>query len=350
LSILVFVTMLVVIGIATVAVTPYLLSWFTFATDALAGLGPASAPRGAEAAPQIGSWLVGLVPPNPLRAAVQDDLVGVMVFSTAFGLAVGQMGEQRSAPVAELARIVADAMMTIVGWIMWLMPVAVFALSMSTAARSGLAAAQVLVVFVALNCGLMLAATLLMYPFAALAGGMSIPRFARSILGTQIVAVSTRSSIASLPSMLETADTRLGTRREVSSLVLPLAVAVFKANRTLTAPLQFLFLAHVYGIHLSTGQIATFLVATFMLSFSTIGIPSGGSTMRTIPLYAAAGIPLDGYLLTEAVDAVPDIFKTLMNVTGNLTASSIVNRFSYRPAPALAAMPERTGEEIPAGV
>jgi Na+/H+-dicarboxylate symporter len=350
LSILLFVTMLVVAGIATVAVTPYILSWFPFAPDALSGLSGGAPPRPSEPAPQGLSWLVGLVPANPLRAAVQDDLVGVMVFSIAFGLAVSRMGDRRSALVAELARIVADAMMTIVGWIMSVMPIAVFALAMSTAARSGLAAAQVLVVFVALNCVLMLAATLLMYPVAALAAGMSIPRFAAAILRTQIVAVSTRSSIASLPSMLETAESRLGTRREVSSLVLPVAVAVFKANRTISAPLQFLFLAHVYGIELSAGQIATYLIATFMLSFSTIGIPSGGSAMRTIPLYAAVGIPLDGYLLTEAVDAIPDIFKTLVNVTGNLTVATVVNRFTERPAAAIVALPEPTAEELPAGV
>ena len=150
--------------------------------------------------------------------------------------------------------------------------------------------------------------------------------------------------------MLETADQRLGTRREVSSLVLPLAVAIFKANRTVSGPLQFMFLAHVYGVHLSTGQIVGYLVATFMLSFSTIGVPSGGSTMKTIPLYAAAGIPLDGYLLTEAADTVPDIFKTLVNVTGNLTATTVVDRLSDRPAPAMVVRPEPTAEEIPAGV
>jgi Na+/H+-dicarboxylate symporter len=172
--------------------------------------------------------------------------------------------------------------------------------------------------------------TLLQYPIAALVGGVPIKRYARALFPVQIIAVSTRSSIASLPSLLDAAQNRLGLRPDVSSVVMPLAVATFKVNRSISAPIQFLFLAHVYGIDLSMVQVLTFTTASFLLSFSTIGIPSGGSLMRSAPLYLAAGIPIQGYLLAEAVESIPDVFKTLLNVTGNMTAASIVNRLSAR--------------------
>lgn len=348
---LTFVTMLVLAGVVTLTVTPAILLWLPLPPEALAALRslPAAAPPPAQAAPSFGAWLVGLIPPNPLRAAVQDDLLGVMIFAIAFGVAVGRMAPERRAMVGELGRIVADAMMTIIGWIMWIMPIAAFALAMSMASRSGLSGAHVVIAFVILICALLLACTLLLYPIAAFAGGLPIWRFAGGILPTQLVAVSTRSSIASLPSMMDAARNRLGTRPEVSSLVLPLAVSSFKVNRTISAPFQFLFLAHVYGIDLSAPQIATFAVAALVLSFSTLGIPSGGSMMRSAPLYIAAGMPLEGYLLIEAAEVIPDIFKTLLNVTGNMTAMTLVNRWTHR-AGAVASRPEPAIEGAAAGV
>ena len=341
---LTFLMMLVGAGVVTLAVSPAIFTWLPLSPEALGAFRslPAAAPPPTQAAPAFSTWLVGLVPANPLRAAVQDDLLGVMIFAIAFGVAVGRMAPEPRAMVGELSRILADAMMSIIGWIMWIMPIAAFALAMSMGSRSGLSGAHVVIAFVVLLCALLVACTLLLYPVAAVAGGVPIPRFAAAILPAQLVAVSTRSSIASLPSMMEAARNGLGARPEVSSLVLPLAVSSFKANRTISAPFQFLFLAHVYAIDLSAPQIATFTVVALLLSFSTLGIPSGGSMMRSAPLYMAAGIPLEGYLLVEAAEVIPDIFKTLLNVTGNMTAVTIVDRWSHRPA----AIASPTGQVI----
>jgi Na+/H+-dicarboxylate symporter len=160
-----------------------------------------------------------------------------------------------------------------------------------------------------------------------------VRRFAAALVPAQLVALSTRSSIASLPALLDGAEQRLRLRSDVSQFVMPLAVTAFKLNRPITASIQFLFLAHVYGIPLSTGQLVTFVAASILLSITTLGIPSGGSRMRSAPLYLAAGIPIEGYLFVEAVEVIPDYFKTLLNVTGNMTAASIVNRLGDPSSP-----------------
>ena len=254
-----------------------------------------------------------------------------MIFAVAFGIAIGQLPAERRQPVTELARIVAEAMMTIIGWILWIMPAAVFALAVSSAARGGLGAAEVVATFVVLVCAMLLAWTVLQYPVAALLGRVPVRRFASGVLPSQLVALSTRSSAAALPTLLDGAA-RLRLRADVSNLVLPLAVATFKVNRPITASFQFLFLAHVYGVTLSSAQVFSFVAAAILLSVTTLGIPSGGSRMRSAPLYVAAGIPIEGYLFVEAVEVIPDVFKTLLNVTGNMTAATVVNRFSGTPA------------------
>jgi Na+/H+-dicarboxylate symporter len=134
---------------------------------------------------------------------------------------------------------------------------------------------------------------------------------------------------------MEGADKRLGVPTEVGSFVLPLAVSAFKVNRTISSPLKLLFLAHVYGITLDPGTVALFIPTVMLLSFSSPGIPSGGFLV-TMPFYLAAGIPVEGIVLLKAVDAVPDIFKTLVNVTADMSVATIVARFVGMPAGAAA--------------
>ena len=332
------VTMLVVAGVATLLVTPAILTALPWDPEAMAALRSLSAnalpPRAAPAA--AGSWYMNLVPANPLRAAVQDDLLGVMVFAIAFGIAVRGMASERRSLVVELCQLVSDAMMTIIGWVLWLMPVIAFVFALSLGMASGVGGAQILALFVAACCALLLVFTALLYPMGAFGARMPIGRFASMVLPAQLVGFSTRSSVASLPSMMECAGSGLRLRPEVSGLVLPVAVSSFRLSRVITPPFHFFFLAHVYGIQLSTAQMVTFAFAALVLSFSSLGIPNGGSLMRSAPLYVAAGIPLEAYLITESVDAIPDLFKTVLNVTGLLTVAALVNRHadirSGRPA------------------
>lgn len=349
-SFLVFAALLIIGGAVTITVVPIVLAQLEFPPDALAALRTASVsltPPPAAAARTPGELLTGLVPPNVFRAASQDDLLGLMVFAIAFGLAVGRMPASRRELVGEFFRTVADAMMTIVGWILWIMPLAVFSLALGASSNAGIGAVAVIATFVVLMCAALFAFTLLQYPIAALLGGVSIRRFAAAAFPVQLLAIGTRSSVASLPLLLERGRDHLGLRPEVPSVVMPLAVSSFKINRAVSSPLQFLFLAYVYGIDLSAAQIVTFTTFAIVMSFTTLGIPSGGLMMRSAPLYLAAGIPIEGYLLVEAADSIPDIFKTLLNVTGNMTAATIVNRATAAPASVPAAVPEG---EIAAGV
>jgi proton glutamate symport protein len=337
LSFSLFTAMLVVGAVVTVTAMPAIMTSINFSPGAIENFRaalPAETALKSGTPPGFAQWVIGLIPTNPFRAAAQDDLLGLMVFAAAFALAVTRLSAERQALVGELADIVRQGMLTIIGWIMWALPFAVFVLSMASAAKGGSGALEVLAIFVILNCVLLLAWTLLMYPLAATLGGVSIGRFARAALPVQIIAVSTRSSLASLPSLIENARTKLGLRDDVVSLVMPLAVSTFKTNRTITGP--FIFLAYVSGVPLSASDIIAFAAATILLSYSSVGIPSGGSEMRTLPLFVAAGIPVQAYVLTEAVDTIPDIFKTLLNVTGDMTAAAIVSRYctSREPVPA----------------
>jgi Na+/H+-dicarboxylate symporter len=177
--------------------------------------------------------------------------------------------------------------------------------------------------------GLLFVASLGLYVVARWPGGVSFRRFARALLPVQALAVASRSSLVCLPKLLEAARNDLGQREEVAGIVLPLSVSTFKLNRMVSTPMNLFFLAYLYGIDLDPAITASLIFTAMIVSFATPGIPSGGK-FTTLPIYLAAGIPVEGVVLLKAVDAIPDIFKTLINVTEDLTISTVVHRFALR--------------------
>jgi Na+/H+-dicarboxylate symporter len=189
---------------------------------------------------------------------------------------------------------------------------------------------------VVLQCGVMVAFMLLLYPISAILGRVSMIDFARAVAPAQLVALSTRSSIASLPALVEGGRTHLRLPQSATSFVLPLTVSLFKVNRTISACAKLLFLAHVYGVPVSTGTMATFVASVVVLSFTSVGVPNGGSAFKTLPAYLAAGLPIEGIIIAEAVETIPDIVKTVLNVTGDMSAAALLSRGSRVLAPAAA--------------
>ena len=165
----------------------------------------------------------------------------------------------------------------------------------------------------------------LLYPVAVLLGRVSPASFARAALPAQAVAMGTRSSLAALPAMLDSAEKQLQLRREVSGFVLPLAVSTFRLNLAVSWIVGGLFIARLYGVPFGVASIATFYVAAVLMSFSVPGIPSG-SLFIIAPLFPTVGLPVEGVGILIALDAVPDIFKTTLNVTGHMTVAAILGR------------------------
>ena len=221
--------------------------------------------------------------------------------------------------------------MALVGFVLKLLPIGVFGLCAAFAFRIGVRLTGVIAVWIVLISSVLILVTILLYPFTALAGRVSIPRFAKAVAPAQVVAVGSRSSLASLPALVAGGQQHLGLPASATGFVLPLAVASFKLNRVVSGPVKLLFLAHVFQRPLGVPQLAAFLATEIILSFSTVGVPSMGG-VRSIPAYLAAGIPVEAVFLLNAVDTIPDVFKTLTNVTADMSAATILSRRERRAA------------------
>src|SRR5687768_7962914 len=239
--------------------------------------------------PSFGRWLVDLVPANPVKAAADGALLPLIIFTLLFGLALLTLPQERKAPVIAFFQGLGDAALTVVRWVLQLAPVGVFALALPLATRMGASAAGALAAFIVVVIGVTVSfAVLALYPIAVIGGRVRLGDFARAILPAQLVAFSSRSSLAALPAMIEAARTKLGQPPEISGFFLPLAASTYRISGALAQVTGVLFIARLYGMELTPTQILGVVLTVVPTTFSVPGIPAG-SIIVMVPILSSAG-------------------------------------------------------------
>lgn len=311
-------------AVLTAVAAPPLLGLGQFDIDAFAALRESAATTQVEP-PPFRDWIVGLIPSNPVAAAAEGAMLPLIVFSAILAFAITRLDAEPRARLVEFFDAIAKAMLVIVGWILFLAPVGVFFLVLPLAATTGVDLVKAMGWFLVVACGLVTVALLALYPITAAFGGISVRAFAKACAPAQAVAFSTRSSLASLPAMLEAADRDLRLPPGVSGISLPVAVALFKFASPIARGTGTFFIARLYGIDLGVVEIATITGAIAALSFYSPGVPSGGLFIMT-PIYIALGLPVEGIGLLIALDLIPDMFITTANVTADMSVAVILAR------------------------
>jgi len=286
---------------------------------------------GGEVAPpqaiEFGAWLKSLAPSNPVAAAASNAVLPLVIFALFFAFAVTQLPAAQRAFLVQLFESVAGAMIIIVKWVLLAAPLGVFALALTLGLRSGLGSTGALFHYVLLVSAACIAVVLVCYLLAALFGRAGPLRFARAIAPAQVVAFSTQSSLGTLPVMVEIARKSLGVPEHVAGLVLPLAVAVFRLTSPVANLAVVLFICHVSGIEPTLPQMVAAGLVAFAVSISSVGLPGQVSFFVSVaPICFALGAPIDLLPLLLAVEVIPDIFRTVGNVTADLTVAAILGR------------------------
>ena len=321
----VFVLLMAALAILSALVVPVVFAQLAIDPAAAQSIRAGAAATQRPELPSFVSWLVGLVPTNPMKAAADGAMLPLVVFTLAFGLALGRLQVETRMPVIGFFRGVSEAMTVLIRWILAFAPIGIFALALALATKLGTEAIGAALFYVVTVSVLLLASVVLLYLFIALFASVPLGRFARAALPAQIVAVTTRSSMAPLPLLLTSAEQTLGLPRTVTSFALPLASSTFRYCQPLTWQAYAAFGAALYGIQLGAPEIATLAITSIVMSFSVPGIPSGGLYV-VAPFLAAVGIPVEVIGVLIALDLVPDVFKSLTNVTAHLAAVTLVAR------------------------
>jgi Na+/H+-dicarboxylate symporter len=275
----------------------------------------------------IPNALMGLFPDNPLASMVTGEMLPIVIFSIIIGIAVLKLSNDHLAPVARVLSSIQEICMTIVYWAMKLVPLAVFGLIAQLVSTIGLESLRSIGLYAA-TVILGLALILFIYLMIVLLLAKSSPlNFLKAITDVQLLAFSTTSSAAVMPLSIKTAQENLGVSKGVSNFLIPIGATVNMDGTALYQVVSTLFIAQAYVIEMS---LLSTLVIMFTIIAASIGTPAipGGGVVVLASVLQSAGIPTEGIVIIIGVERILGMFRAAINVTGDMTACMVFERFT----------------------
>jgi DAACS family dicarboxylate/amino acid:cation (Na+ or H+) symporter len=284
------------------------------------------------------STFVSIVPRNPLKAAVDMDMLGVIFFALMVGVGLTMIDPERSRVLQQILEGIGDVMVVIIGLAMRLAPYGVFALLFTVTALLGLPilgqlGKYVFVVLLGLAIHLFGVFSLLVWGLSRLNPWL----FFRRVRAVIVTAFSTSSSSATLPTSIKIAEEELGVPTHIAGFVLPLGATMNMNGTALFEGVTAVFLAQVFGVPLSLSDQAVIIVLSVLTAIGAAGVP-GGSLPLLVLVIASVGVPPEGIAIIIGVDRLLDMCRTTLNVVGDITAATYIARTEgyelLRPPPA----------------
>ena len=273
-------------------------------------------------------FLVEMVPENVFQALGDNSkMLQIILFALLFGVALVVVGPSKVLSVVRFFQQLNLVLLKIIDFIMAFAPIGVFALMAALivdyAGDAGIFSALGLY---ALTVVLALAVIIVfIYPFIMrVFGKRTMKQFFDAAAPVQMLAFTTSSSAATLPLTMERTQKHLGVSEEVSSFVLPVGVTINMDGTSCYQAVAAVFLAQVLGLDLTFGQMLLILATATISSIGTPGIPGGSIVMLMIVL-DSVGIPIEGLALILGIDRPLDMLRTMVNVTGDMTVSCVVD-------------------------
>lgn len=271
--------------------------------------------------------LVDVVPENIMGAAARNiNMLQVIFFALFFGICIILIPEKSAGPIKQFFDSFNAVILKMVDVIMLASPFGVFALLAALVAESPSTDLFVALAFYALCVLLGLAVIICFYWLLIWIVTKKTPRFfQRAMAPVQLLAFSTSSSAATLPLNMEHVKEKLGVNEDITSFVLPIGATINMDGGSLYQGVAAVFIAQAFGMDLSLGTQIGIVATATLASIGSAAVPSGGIVMLLIVL-GQAGIPEAGLALIFAVDRPLDMFRTVVNVTGDATVSLLVDK------------------------
>ena len=273
-------------------------------------------------------FIIDIVPSNIIDSASENkNMLQIIFFALIFGISMVLIDSKKTQYVKGFIEGLNDIILKIVDIIMLFSPYGVFALLASLISDFG--ASSDLFVALGMYCFTVVLGLLLMifmfYPFLLkLFTKVSYSKFFSSISPAQMLAFSTSSSAATLPVTMERCEEKLGISKEISSFVLPLGATINMDGTSLYQAVAAVFIAQAFGYDLDLSSQLTIVLTATLASIGAAAVPGAGMVMLVIVL-SSVGIDPAGIALIFAVDRILDMFRTVVNVTGDATIATIIN-------------------------
>ncbi|HWH21674.1 MAG TPA: dicarboxylate/amino acid:cation symporter [Allosphingosinicella sp.] len=329
-AVILFMVILWISAIISALLMPLLLQLWPMPGESAAALRSAltGASEKVGEIPTFGQFIRSIVPTNPISAAANDQILPLMFFTAVFAFALTRLPEGPRATLTSVFRSIADVMLVVINWVLWLAPIGVFALAYVVGAQAGTAALGALFHYVVTVSLIGCVIWFLAWPLAVLGGRVGFLRFTRAIGPATAVAISTQSSLASLPAMLRGTE-KLGIPVAASGVTLPLAVAIFRATGPAMNLAVAIYVAHWFGFELTPMMLVAGVAAAATTTIGSVSLPGSITFITAIaPICMAMGLPIEPLVVLLAVETLPDIVRTTGNVAMDVAATTAVTKRS----------------------
>ncbi|MDR4949630.1 cation:dicarboxylate symporter family transporter [Neobacillus cucumis] len=267
---------------------------------------------------------VNIVPTNIIQSLANGDMLAIIFFSVMFGLGVAAIGE-KGTPVINFFKGTADAMFHVTNQVMKFAPIGVFALIGVTVSKFGLSSLIPLGKLVIVVYGSMIFFIVVVLGLTAKIAGVNIFKFLVYLKDELLLGYSTASSEAVLPKIMEKME-KLGCPKAITSFVIPTGYSFNLDGSTLYQAIAALFIAQMYGIHMSIGHQITLVLVLMVTSKGIAGVP-GVSFVVLLATLGSVGIPVEGLAFIAGIDRILDMARTCVNIVGNSLAAIVISRW-----------------------
>ncbi|WP_066726674.1 dicarboxylate/amino acid:cation symporter [Sphingomonas pituitosa] len=334
-AIALYVTLLFCSALLAALLTPLFLQIAPLPQESAASL--RAALTGAEKigpVPPLGEFLAAIIPANIVKAAAENAFLSLIIFALVFAFAITRVAAESRALLTNFFVAVRDVMLVVIDWVLWIGPIGVFALALVVGAKAGTGAFGALLHYILVVASVGGVITLFAYPAAVFGGRIGVARMFRAALPSQAVAISTQSSLATLPVMIEGAE-EVGVPVAVSGVTLPLAVAIFRSTGPAMNFAVAIYIAEWFGVPLHPATLLVGAVVATLTSLGSVSLPGTVSYVSAIsPVAATIGAPITPLGLLVAVETLPDIMRTVGNVTWDLATTIWLSRKAEAPVAA----------------
>ncbi|PWI34055.1 dicarboxylate/amino acid:cation symporter [Vibrio albus] len=274
--------------------------------------------------PTFWATITGMIPTNVFQSLNEANILQILVFCLFFGIAVSKLEKERRTPLIQGVNAIVDAMVWMINKVMLIAPLGVFGLMAEAVGTFGFSALTVVLKLFVVYVAAILIFGFIVYPaMIQLLTKHSARQFLSVMKKPQAVALSTASSMATLPVTMDAVEHDLKVRNSTASFVLPLGATINMSGNAIYYGLVAIFFAQLFHIDLSMGAYVAIILTATLGAVGQAGVP--GPSFLVVAVLLAAGIPIEGLPLLFALDRVFDMIRTALNITGDAACAVIVD-------------------------
>ncbi len=274
--------------------------------------------------PTFWATITGMIPTNVFQSLNEANILQILVFCLFFGIAISKQAKEKRDPIINGVNTIVDAMVWMINKVMIIAPLGVFGLMAEAVGTFGFGALMVVFKLFVVYIAAIAIFGFVAYPLMIqIFTKTSAKKFLVAMKKPQAVALSTASSMATLPVTMDTVENELGVRKSTASFVLPLGATINMSGNAIYYGLVAVFFAQLFNIDLSLGAYVAIIITSTLGAVGQAGVP--GPSFLVVAVLLAAGIPIEGLPLLFALDRIFDMIRTALNITGDAACAVIVD-------------------------